>query len=240
MDAHLPTPTTPDPSDCLAPTPFVDFDHPAVARYARESAGGPGSDRERAVRLYYAVRDGIRYDPYLIDLSVKGLRASTVLENGRGWCVNKAVLLAAVCRASSIPACMGYADVKNHLSTERLRQTMQTDVFYYHGYTSIFLDGRWVKATPAFNLSLCEKFRLRPLEFDGTEDSIYHPFDMSGQRHMEYLGFRGEHADVPLEAILEIFRTHYPTMQRLDAGDFDRDVDRETATDAAAAAARGA
>jgi transglutaminase-like putative cysteine protease len=181
------------------------------------------------VRLYYAVRDGFRYDPYGIELSVRGLRASTVLAAGRGFCINKAVLLAAVCRAVGIPARMGYADVRNHLSTERLRQSMGgSDVFYYHGYTSILLGGKWVKATPAFNLSLCEKFRLEPLEFDGTKDSIYHPFDLTGQRHMEYLGFRGEHDDVPLADMVAVFEDHYPGMARLDGGDFDRDVERET------------
>ncbi len=221
--------TEPAPDDCLAPTAFVDSDHPVVTNFAREAAGDTGTDRERAVRLYYAVRDRIRYDPYRVDLSIRGLRASDVLDTGRGWCVNKAVLLAAACRAVGIPARLGYADVKNHLSTERLRQTMGTDLFIYHGYTSIFLEGRWVKATPAFNLSLCEKFKLKPLEFDGTEDSIYHPFDLSGQRHMEYLGFRGEHADVPIDDMLVQFETHYPNMKRLDQDDFDRDVERETA-----------
>jgi transglutaminase-like putative cysteine protease len=217
-----------DLSRFLAPTAFVDSDHPAVRHFAFE-AGVGGNDREIAVRLYYAVRDRIRYDPYHIDLSEAGLCASGVLTAGRGWCVNKAVLLAAVCRAHGIPARMGYADVRNHLSTERMRETMQTDMFYYHGYTSILLEGRWLKATPAFNLSLCEKFRLRPLEFDGTEDSIYHPFDLSGNRHMEYLGFRGEHADVPLADMLRVFEECYPQMKRLDRGDFEQDVLRETA-----------
>ncbi|MCC2656946.1 MAG: transglutaminase family protein [Panacagrimonas sp.] len=220
--------TSPD----LSPTAFVDFDHPEVARFAREAAGDASDDaRTRAVRLYYAVRDGFRYDPYGIELSVRGLRASTVLADGRGFCINKAVLLAAGCRAIGVPARLGYADVRNHLSTERLRQSMGgSDVFYYHGYTSILLDGRWVKATPAFNLSLCEKFRLKPLEFDGTEDSIYHPFDLTGQRHMEYLDFRGEHADVPLADMVTLFEARYPGLARLDGdGDFDRDVERETA-----------
>jgi transglutaminase-like putative cysteine protease len=212
----------------LAPTAFVDADHPAVAAFARSRAGA-GSARECAVRLYYAVRDEFRYDPYGIELSVRGLRASTVLESGRGFCINKAVLLAAVCRAVGIPARLGYADVRNHLSTERLRQSMNTDRFYYHGYTSIWIDGRWVKSTPAFNLSLCEKFRLKPLEFDGVEDSIYHPFDLSGNRHMEYLTFRGEYADVPISDMVRVFEEHYPGMAKLDDGDFDRDVEREVA-----------
>lgn len=219
----------PNPTDCLAATDFVDCDHPDVAAYARTTAG-EGDDRTRAVRLYYAIRDGFRYNPYEIDLSIAGLRASTVLANGHGWCVNKAVLLAAACRAVGIPAALGYADVRNHLSTERLRAAMGTDVFHFHGYTAIHLDDQWVKATPAFNLGLCEKFRLHPLEFDGTADSIYHPFDLEGNRHMEYLQFRGEYADVPLTDMLQAFETLYPDMPRLDSGDFDTDVARETAT----------
>lgn len=212
----------------LSPTPFIDTDHPAVTAYARTHGGDQLDPVARAVALYYAVRDDIRYDPYGIELSVAGLNASGVLARGRGWCVNKAVLLAAVCRASGLPARLGYADVRNHLSTERLRQTMQTDAFYYHGYTAILLEGRWVKATPAFNLSLCEKFRLKPLEFDGREDSIYHPFDLAGNRHMEYLAFRGEHADVPLDDMRRVFDEKYPGMARLHEADFDRDVERET------------
>lgn len=225
----LEQPVQPSPAACLNATALIDCDHPAVVAYAHRVSDTEDNDRARAVRLYYAVRDDIRYDPYRIDLSVEGLRASTVLESGHGWCVNKAVLLAAVCRAVGIPAALGYADVRNHLSTERLRQTMQTDVFHYHGYTTLYLDGQWVKATPAFNLSLCEKFGLVPLEFDGTEDSIYHPFDLSGNRHMEYLTFRGEHSDVPLDEMLKAFQTLYPAMKRLDQGDFDADVARETA-----------
>ena len=120
---------------------MVDSDHPAVIAFAREHARG-ADDRERAVALYYAVRDGFRYDPYRIDLSVQGMKASTALANGYGWCVPKAALLAAACRAAGIPARVGYADVRNHLSTERLRQNMGSDLFVWHGYTDIRLDGR--------------------------------------------------------------------------------------------------
>ncbi|MGQ0621759.1 MAG: transglutaminase-like domain-containing protein [Panacagrimonas sp.] len=211
----------------LQATACVDADHPLVRSFARRAAGEDGSERDRAVRLYYAVRDEIRYDPYRIDLSVKGLRASTVLEQGFGFCVNKAVLLAAACRAVGIPARLGYADVRNHLSTERLRQTMQTDVFYYHGYTAIHLDGRWVKATPAFNRKLCEKFGLATLEFDGSGDSIYHPFDLAGNRHMEYLQLRGEFDDLPLDDMLRLFAERYPYMARLGLADFEADIARE-------------
>lgn len=190
---------------------------------------GGGDPRAQATALYYAVRDGFRYDPYDLVLTPAGLSASRVLRTGRGWCVTKAVLLAAACRAVGIPAKVGFADVRNHLSTARLRQTMKTDVFYWHGYTSILIEDRWLKATPAFNIGLCEKFGLLPLEFDGTADSIYHPFDRTGQRHMEYLAMRGEYADVPLAAMAQTFAEYYGHMTRLGDASFDEDVAREVA-----------
>lgn len=194
----------------LRPAEIVDAGHPAVREFARRHAAGAEDERERAVRLYYAVRDGFRYDPYRIDLSAAGLSASRVLADGFGWCVSKAALLAAACRAAGIPARVGLADVRNHLSTARLRASMGTDVFYCHGYTAIKLDGVWRKATPAFNVELCDKLGLHPLEFDGRADSIYHAFDRAGQRHMEYLRFRGEFDDVPRDEIVRVFAEHYP------------------------------
>ena len=225
---------TPRPSS-LASTALVDSEHPAVKAFAEEHAVGI-DERARAVALYYAVRDGYRYDPYRVDLSPDGMRASTVLRVGHGWCVPKAALLAAGARAAGIPARLGYADVRNHLSTERMRQTMQTDLFIWHGYTDIWIDGAWRKATPAFNLSLCERFGLLPLEFNGHDDSIYHPFDQAGNRHMEYVNQRGAFDDMPLGRIVADFERVYPRwIQGHDArptamagADFMSDVERET------------
>jgi len=213
----------------LEPTAILDSHHPEVVAFARKHGDEKGDARAVAVKLYYAVRDGIRYDPYNASAEVESLRASSVLASGRGWCVTKAVLLSAACRSLGIPARLGFADVRNHLSTERLRETMKTDVFYYHGYSSIYLDGCWLKATPAFNIELCEKFRLLPLEFDGTEDSIYHAFDVDGRKHMEYIRDRGEFADVPLEDLQRTLREHYPSMALgFEDADFESDVARET------------
>lgn len=200
-------PNSPDP-DTLKPTALIDSDHPAVQAFAQQHGKGT-SQRECAVALYYAVRDGFRYDPYRVDLSPSGMKASSVLAAGFGWCLTKATLLAAACRAAGIPARLGFADVRNHLSTERMRQAMKTDIFAWHGYADLWLDGAWRKATPAFNLQLCEKFGLLPLEFDGISDSIYHPFDRAGNRHMEYVRQRGTFNDLPLAQIVATFREIY-------------------------------
>ena len=220
----------------LAPGRLIDSDHPAVRAYAEKTTGGEKDARAKSLKLYYAVRDDILYDPYRLEMTPEGFKASACLERGYGFCVTKAALLCAVARASAVPARVGYADVLNHLATERLRKLMQTDLFVYHGYTEFFLDGKWVKATPAFNLTLCRKFRVLPLEFDGVNDSIFHPYDVDGRKHMEYVRDRGVFADVPFDDINAEFRRLYFRMYDFDGktsggkGDFAAEAEAETET----------
>src|SRR6201992_3904689 len=113
------------------PGDLIDSDHPKIVAYARRVAG-EGSPREKALRLYYAVRDDLRYDPYNTPMKSEAYRASTTLATGHGYCVNKAGLMAAVCRAVGIPARVGYADVRNHMTTKRLAAVVgKVGVFYY-------------------------------------------------------------------------------------------------------------
>ena len=170
-------------NEYLQPASYIDSSHQAVVEFSKRTSSGR-TDRDRAISLYYAVRDGIRYNPFLDFSDRESFRASSVLAADQGFCIGKAALLAACARASGIPARVGFADVKNHLTSPRLAETMGSDLFVYHGYTDLYLDGRWVKATPAFNLELCQRFRVKPLEFDGRTDSIFHPFDEDNRRHM--------------------------------------------------------
>lgn len=228
MPAAAPPPA--DLQTYLTAGRFVDSDHPAVQAFARAHADASMAPREIAVKLYYAVRDGFRYDPYHFDMSEAGLKASQVLASGRGFCVPKATLLAAAARVLGVPARVGFADVRNHLTSPRLREMMNTDVFAFHGYTELLVEGRWLKATPAFNLSLCEKAGVKPLEFDGTGDSIFHEFDRQGRRHMEYIRDRGSYADVPREEMLQAFERLYPSfgdwMRNSGTADFEGEVRR--------------
>ena len=198
--------------DFLSPTSFVDSAAPNVVAFARQVAGAETDPVARAVRLYYAVRDDVVYTPYCDFRSLDTFRASAVLAQGGGFCVGKAALLAAVARATGIPARVGFADVRNHLCTPRLRALINGDVFYYHGYAELSVGGRWVKATPAFDRVLCDKFGVRPLEFDGRADSLFHAYDRSGRRHMEYLRDHGAHADVPVADIVATFAREYPRL----------------------------
>ena len=202
----------------LQPGRYVDSDAPAIIEFARRACGDETDDLAKAVRLYYAVRDNIIYTPYFDFRSEDTYRASTCLTRGSGFCVAKAALLAASARVMAIPARVGYADVRNHLCTPRLRALMGTDIFYYHSYADLFLRGKWVKATPAFDRSLCDRFGVKTLEFDGSEDSLMHPYNERGRRHMEYLRDRGSQADVPVQDIIQTFVREYPRWTSEQAG----------------------
>lgn len=201
-----------EPVSFLGATEFLDIEHESVRAFTAAAIGDASTDREKAKRLFAAVRDQIWYDPYTVSDDPAHYRASFVLDAGRGYCVPKAVLLTAVCRAGGIPARLGFADVRNHLQTESLRARMGgTDLFVYHGYSHLFIDGRWLKATPAFNTELCARFGVPPVDFDGDRDALLHVFTADGAQHMEYVRERGIFDDLPLNVILtELRRTYGP------------------------------
>ena len=193
----------------LNPTDIIDSDHPDVKAFAGKTAGDAEDPVERSVKLYYAVRDGILYDPYSPFYLPEHYRASRILETGRGYCVCKAALLCALGRACGVPSRVGFATVRSHLATRQLIEFLGCDLFVYHGFTEFFLEGKWVKATPAFNRELCERHRAAPLEFNGREDSIFQPCNLEKKKYMEYVADHGTYTDIPLEIILRAWDETY-------------------------------
>jgi transglutaminase-like putative cysteine protease len=199
-------------SEYLKPTTFFDFDRKEVRSFSYEVAETSQNATERAIKLFYAVRDEIRYDPYSISLKKEPYKASNVLEAKRGYCLPKANLLIACCRSLGIPAGIGLSNVYNHLCTDRLRRMMGgKNLFLHHGYAVLFIDGQWVKAAPAFNIELCTKFNVLPTEFDGKNDALFQPYDADGRLHMEYDTDHGIWSDFPLDRVATDFRGYYPS-----------------------------
>lgn len=210
----LDDPAAPPAADDLRATAFLDCEHERVRDLAARAANDAGDERELAARLFAAVRDGVRYDPYAVSADPGAYRASAVLGAGSGFCVQKAVALSALARAAGIPARLGFADVRNHLQSERLRAAMGTDLFVWHGYSVLFVGGRWTKASPAFNAELCARFGVPPLDYDGTSDALLHAFAGDGSQYMEYVSDHGVYTDLPLERILAACRATYTAMAR--------------------------
>ena len=196
--------------DCLKPGSIINSDNPVVIEYASEILGGEDlSAREKAVKLYLRVRDDIKYNPYLPFYKAEHYLASNIIKSGTGFCIPKAALLCAVARASGIPARIGFASVRNHLSTKQFLAYLGTDVIAYHGFSELWIDGKWVKATPAFNAELCLLHKVPPLEFDGSNDSIFHEFNGEQKKFMEYTAFHGVYHDVPVDIIVEEWKRIY-------------------------------
>ena len=193
----------------LNPTAIIDSDHKSVRDYAAVTVGRSTKPIDVAVKLYLAVRDNIRYDPYAPFYLPEHYRASYVLKRGRSFCIPKASLLCALGRACGIPSRIGFATVRNHLATKQLLDFLGSDIFPYHGFVEFYLNGKWVKATPAFNSELCRRHKVPPLEFNGREDSLFQAFNSENQKFMEYLEFYGVGSDIPVEEIVKSWENTY-------------------------------
>jgi transglutaminase-like putative cysteine protease len=204
-----------DPRQALAPTGFIDSDHPDVRDFTESVVRGVQDPRERVGLLFAEVRDRLRYDPYSVTAAPPTYRASAILDGGPTWCVPKAVLLTASLRAAGIPAVLGFSDVRNHLNSEALLELMGTDLFVFHGWSAAYVDGRWRKGSPAFNSELCRRFGVPALEFDGSQDALLHAADGAGRRHMEYVRERGMFVDLPFDELMAtLLDTYGPAMVR--------------------------
>ena len=194
----------------LTPSIYVDSDHPTIVSLADELVGHITDEKEKAVKLYFYVRDTFRYDPYRIDLREDALKASDLLNRESGYCGEKACLLAALARAAEIPSRLGFAKVTNHIGTKRLEELLQTNELVFHGFTELFIENAWVKCTPAFNATLCAKLGVDPLDFNGTDDSVFQQYDKGGAKYMEYTHFYGSFVDIPRDFMLAELKKYYP------------------------------
>lgn len=224
--------TTSDPysvESYLRPGLYVDSDSSTVGVFTERALRGIGSDPvERGIALFYGVRDGLKYDPYGMALGESDFVASHIAERDAAFCIPKAILLTASARAAGIPARLGYADVRNHLCTPKLKAAMQgKDLFIYHGYVEMYLKDRWVKSTPAFNKELCDKVGIKALEFNGRDDAMLHAFDRDGRQHMEYVNDHGTFIDHPYERVRKAFNEMYGDLDEMLSrftGDFSAEV----------------
>lgn len=199
--------------ELLQPTPFMDYEHDTVRAFvAKTLEGSAGDPVEDAVKLYFAVRDGLRYEVYGNDLSREGMRASAIIERGFGFCIQKALVYAAALRSIGIPSRVTYGDVRNHLASPRLRELVGGDLFRFHSLTQVYLNGKWLKATPVFTKTLCRLYQIKPLDFDGHSDAVYHPFDEKGRQHMEFVRWHGEFDDFPYDLVIGGFQEHHPKL----------------------------
>jgi transglutaminase-like putative cysteine protease len=193
----------------LCSTEFLDIDHPSIQAFVREIASPTNDPRENVIALHNTVRDRIAYNPYVLTTNRLDARASETLKRGEGHCIGKASVLASAARAIGVPSRLGFADVVNHLQTERFHDLVGSNLLRFHGYAEVYLDNQWLKVTPAFDQTLCERMGVSVLTFDGHSDSIFQEFTPNGTRHMQYVTDHGTFADLPFELFHDVASEYY-------------------------------
>ncbi|HQO65079.1 MAG TPA: transglutaminase-like domain-containing protein [Syntrophorhabdus sp.] len=187
--------------DFLEPTFFIDCDEAIIKEKSQELAGCSNKDLEKALRIFYFVRDQIRYNVYSSRSADSDFKASHILKKGEGYCVQKAVLLVALARAVHIPARLRFAEIRIYETARSLAEKRGSNVFPCHGLTDLYVDGRWVKATPTYNLEYCRKAGIAPVEFNGQSDALLPLTTVDGKPNVEYIEDYGFFHDLPLEQI---------------------------------------
>ncbi len=200
----------------LRPTPTIDCDNEAIKEKAQSLTKGQKEVTDKAKSLFYFVRDKIKYNFWAMSDLLEDYRASRTLERGEGFCVQKAVLLAALARAVGIPARLRHAAIRNHTVPNKVRELMRGNLFAFHGYDELYIEGKWVKATPAFDAEMCQKNRITPVEFDGKNDATFHSHNQDGKLHIEYVKDHGHYDDLPFDKMINI------RIQTLGADFFER------------------
>jgi len=193
----------------LKPTPSIDCSTNSIKEKAQALTKGQRQIAEKARSLFYFVRDKIKYNMYSPFHLPEHYRASVILERGEGYCVQKAVLLAALARAEGIPTRLRVADIRNHLATEKAVETIGTNLFVYHAYDEFYIEGRWIKAAPTFDIKMCQEMQYIPVEFDGKNDASLHSHNQDGKPHIEYVRDYGHYQDVIVDEILEAWIQAY-------------------------------
>lgn len=193
----------------LTPTYYLDCDNLDILNFVKKHIKADSSEKEKAIALYYIVRDAFAYNPYHVILKPEALKASHMLTKDYGYCIEKSNLYAACLRACRIPCRLGYANVRNHLGTKKLEEKLGTDVLVFHGYVEVFLENKWIKVTPVFDTKLCQKLGVEPLPFDGENDSYFQASDKEGNAFMEYLHYYGVFNDFPFETFVSNLKLYY-------------------------------
>ena len=202
----------------LKPTYYFDYESEGIQKFVEEFREDSFSKQEQAIGLYKKVRDGWKYDPYTISLAQENLRASSIVGKSTGHCIEKSILLISGLRSLGIPARLHLSKVKNHIAVEKLTERIGSNELTPHGTVHVFLNNKWIKASPAFNATLCERLNVEPLEFDGENDSLFQQYNSSGSQFMEYLEDYGHFEDVPIDFIEENMRAHYPHIFEANEG----------------------
>lgn len=159
----------------LKPTKYCDSDNKDIKNILYEILGNIKDDKEKAIKLFYWVRDNILYR-----VGYWNRMATDTLKEGSGTCTNKANLLVSFFRSIGIPAGYGVMSVmgKEYFGPIMLPKfkswvsEKSTHVFCY-----VYIDNSWIKCDPSDDYLLSKKtndfnYTTKLVEWNGHSDAI--------------------------------------------------------------------
>ena len=189
-----------NPNSSLRPTYCIDSDAKPIVRKASELTASIRNSRDKVLRIFAFVRDEIPYN-FAPDVRNRShFKASHTLEMGNGFCMQKAALFAALCRASGIPARIGFQDIRDYMIVGDFLRLMGTNELSHHGMNAVFLNGRWVMADCTLDSGLANRKRYRLVEFDGARHALLPKTSRTGKPHFDILKQYRFYNDTPLFA----------------------------------------
>jgi len=161
--------------DFLKETEYCDFSHSKIKSVSQKITENLKDDREKAVAIFYWVRDEIYYR-----VGLWNQKASKTLEEKKGTCTNSANLFIALCRSVGIPAGYYVLRVKGQqyfgpIVPKLLKKTISKESVHIHA--GVYLNNKWVKCDPSDDFEISQKTsHLNPqsklIEWDGKKDAV--------------------------------------------------------------------
>jgi len=192
----------------MQPTRFFNSGHPSIVEYVDGLGLDGRGPEEKAAVLFGLVRDEINYE-FEVKVSEELYVASTVLARAGGFCVQKASLFCALCRAAGIPAGIVLSDLKDHILHERKVKEIGTNVMYYHGLNALHIGGKWIYADASLTSDILDRRGCGIPEFDADKGCLIPEKSAGGEPNCEYVRFHGLFAELPFKRLLKGFREHY-------------------------------
>ena len=193
----------------LQETEFFDISSDYVQETLEKLELNGLSEKETAIKLFYHVRDSIGYSIKPVNLEKYTYTASLVLQQKKSFCIPKAIALGTLARAAGIPSRIHFVDFINHRLSDDLEKMWGTKVMAAHCYTELYIENKWVKATPALDKAICDRHNFKTVEFDGENDALLHSLDRDGNPHAEYVKDRGTQPDMSLRLVASVFKEVY-------------------------------
>ena len=153
----------------LKATKYINSDDVAIVNKMKELTDNKSTEELKLKAIFEFVRDSHT------DTSFTSMVASDILRLGGNSCYQRSILLAALCRASGIPARLQWQKVT--LKNFEWEGEILDEYVFVHGITGIYINGQWCAYEPVGNSDKwkvwVQKDEENQLEFVYGEDCLF-------------------------------------------------------------------